>query len=526
MLDRPDGSRTSPGPVASVGSRPPGDMSAELLEWLASVSDDPYAFALGAFPWGEPDTVLANHVLDPWQIWVLCAIRDKLLNVDEAIQIAVASGHGIGKSALVAIIILWAFTTFPDTLGVVTANTETQLKTKTWAAVGKWFNLCWFAREHFTLNATSLTSKDPTRERTWRIDMIPWSEKNPESFAGMHNEGKRILMIFDEASAIHDLIWETAEGALTDAKTQILWLCFGNPTRNSGRFRECFAGGKHAEFWLTRQIDSRSVAITNKQRFEKWIKAYGADSDFVRVRVLGQFPRIGEMEFFSAADIDAAMSPDREVFVDAFTPLALGVDVARFGRNNSVIFPRKGRDARTLAKRVYNGISTTELANRVHDVFLELRPDGIFIDEGGVGGGVVDQCRQQRLFVYGIQFQQKDSITGVSNNNAGESYANMRAAMYGAARAWLRGGCLPYDPDLRTAMLAIKYTFNAKDQIQLVSKEDLLDDNPDLDLDTLDAFCLTFGGPLASNAYAGGAHPHPAMVETEYNPYSEERMLV
>ena len=75
-------------------------------------------------------------------------------------------------------------------------------------------------------------------------------------------------------------------------------------------------------------------------------------------------------------------------------------------------------------------------------------------------------------------------------------------------------------------MLAIKYTFNAKDQIQLVSKEDLLDDNPDLDLDTLDAFCLTFGGPLASNAYAGGAHPHPAMVETEYNPYSEERMLV
>jgi hypothetical protein len=504
----------------------PVDMSAELLEWLASVADDPYAFALGAFPWGEPGTVLENHVLDPWQIWVLCAIRDRVLNVDEAIQIAVASGHGIGKSALVAIIILWAFTTFPDTLGIVTANTETQLKTKTWSALGKWFNLCWFAREHFSLNATSLLSRDPTRERTWRIDMIPWSEKNPEAFAGMHNEGKRVLVIFDEASAIHDLIWETAEGALTDAKTQILWLCFGNPTRNSGRFRECFEGGKHHEFWLTRQIDSRTVAITNKERFAKWIKAYGADSDFVRVRVLGQFPRVGEMEFFSAADIDAAMSPDREVFVDAFTPLALGVDVARFGRNNSVLFSRKGRDARTLAKRVYNGLSTVEVANRIHDAFVEWRPDGIFIDEGGVGGGVVDQCRNQRLFVLGIQFQQKDSITGVVFDNAGERYANMRAAMYGAARAWLKGGALPADPDLRTAMLAIKYTFNLRDEIVLVSKEDLLDDNPDLDLDTLDAFCLTFGGPLAVNAYAGGEHLHPRgnTAECEYDPYAQERM--
>ena len=245
--------------------------------------------------------------------------KEGLLDPEEAIQQATASGHGIGKSALVSMIILWAFTTFPDCRGVVTANTETQLKTKTWSELGRWFNLCWFAKDHFILNATSLESRDPSRTRTWRIDMIPWSEKNTEAFAGLHNKGKRLLLIMDEASAIPDVIWETAEGALTDSNTQILWLVFGNPTRNSGRFKECFAGGKHAEFWHSRQIDSRTVSITNKGRFEKWIKAYGADSDFVRVRVLGQFPRIGEMEFFSAADIDAAMSPDREVFVDAHT---------------------------------------------------------------------------------------------------------------------------------------------------------------------------------------------------------------
>jgi hypothetical protein len=510
----------APGP-ATTARCPTG-----LMEWLATTSNDPLAWALGAFPWGEKGTVLEKYDGPlAWQREVMEQIRLGILTVDEAIQLATASGHGVGKSALVSMLILWGFTTFPDCRGVVTANTETQLKTKTWAELGRWFNLCFFTSDHFTLNATSLVSKDPSRERTWRIDMIAWSETNPEAFAGMHNKGKRLLIIFDEASAISDIIWETIEGATTDSDTQIIWLAFGNPTRNSGRFRECFGEGKHASMWKSRQLDSRTVAITNKARFAQWEKIYGADSDWFRVRVLGQFPRRGEMEFFSATDIDAAMSADREIFVDAFTPLALGVDVARFGRNNSVIFPRKGRDARTLERKLYSGISTTELANRVHDCWAQWRPDGIFIDGGGVGGGVVDQCRSQRLFVWEVQFGGKDDITGVVFDNQGERYANKRAAMYGAARAWVRTGALPNSPELRTAMLAIKYTFNSKDEIQLVSKEDIIDENPDIDLDTLDAFVLTFGGPLNRNASAGGEHPHKPLIEFEYDPYAPERMI-
>ena len=502
------------------------EMSDDLLDWLASVKGDPLAFTMGAYPWGEPGTVLEKFDgPDDWSKDLFELIRLGLLNPAEAIQIATASGHGIGKSATVAWIILWAFCTFPDTRGVITANTETQLKTKTWSEVGKWYNLCWFARDHFTLTATALFSKDPDRERTWRIDMIPWSEKNPAAFAGLHNQGKRILLIFDEASEIADIIWETAEGALTDNDTEILWLVFGNPTRNSGRFKECFDGGRHEAFWTHRQIDSHTVKVTNKERFEQWIKAYGIDSDFVRIRVLGQFPRVGEMEFFSASDIDAAMSVDREVFTDAFTPLALGVDVARFGANNSVIFPRKGRDARTIERKVFNGINTTELSNRVFDCFTQWHPDGIFVDGGGVGGGVVDQCREKRLFVVEVQFGGKDDISGVTMDTAGEKYANKRAAMYGALRAWIKSGMLPADDTLRSAMLAIRYTFNKRDEIQLVSKEDLMEDNPNLVLDDLDALALTFGGPLAKNAWAGGDHPKKPLVEIEYDPYAPERMI-
>jgi hypothetical protein len=501
-------------------------MNDALLEWLNSVQNDPLAFTMGAFPWGEPDTTLTKFTgPDTWSRELFERIRIGLLTPNQAIQEATASGHGIGKSATVAWIILWAFTTFPDCRGVITANTETQLKTKTWAELGKWFNLCFFAREHFTLTATGLFSKDPERSQTWRLDMIPWSEKNPAAFAGLHNQGKRLLLIFDEASEISDIIWETAEGALTDIDTQILWLVFGNPTRNIGRFRECFPGGVHAEHWHCRQIDSRTVRVTNKDRFNRWIKTYGIDSDFVRVRVLGQFPHRGELEFFSVDDIDIAMS--REIpYTDRSTPLALGVDVARFGSNNSVIFPRKGRDARSIERLSYNGISTTELANRVFGAWQSLRPDGIFIDGGGVGGGVVDQCRNMRLAVVEVQFGGRDDITGVVFDNSGERYVNKRAAMYGALRAWLKSGALPASPELKTAMLAIRYTIKEKSgEIQLVSKDDLLDDHPDLVLDDLDALALTFGGPLAPSAIAGGDFPHKPIVETEWDPYSPERMV-
>lgn len=497
-----------------------------LIDWLASVRDDPLGFVMGAFPWGEPGTTLeAFDGPMPWAREQMERIRLGLLTLDGAIQEATASGHGIAKSATVSMLILWAMMTFPDTRGVITANTETQLKTKTWAELGKWFNLCWFSREFFVLNATSLVSKDPERERTWRIDMIPWSKTNPQAFAGLHNKGKRLLLIFDEASEIENIIWETAEGALTDADTQLLWLVYGNPTKNDGRFREVFPGGQHHEGWHSTSIDSRTVPITDQKYIANLIRRYGEDSDYVRIRILGQFPRLGLMEFFSAAEIDAAMSPDRSVYVDAQTPLAMGVDVARYGRNNSVIFPRKGRDARTIERKVFNGINTVELANWVFDCWTQWHPDGIFIDGGGVGGGVVDQCRAKHLYVWEVQFGAKDSITGTTNNNTGERYANMRAAMYGALRSALPGLMLPADSDLRTAMLSIRYTFNKADEILLVSKEDLMEDNPGLVLDDLDALALTFGGPLAAHAGASrGEGPPVELHKSEYDPFAAEMM--
>src|SRR6266704_2903545 len=255
-------------------------MDEKLLLWLASVKGDPYAFTMGAYPWGEPGTVLEKYPEGPdiWTRELFEKIRVGLLTPNEAIQIAIASGHGIGKSMTVAQLVLWAFCTFPDTRGVVTANTETQLKTKTWAELAKWYRL-FIGRGFFRYEATCIFSTDREHEKTWRIDMVPWSERNVEAFAGLHNKGRRILVVFDEASAIPDNIWETTEGALTDSETEIIWAVFGNPTRNQGRFKQCFSGGLYAHRWLSQAVDSREVSLTDKSQIARWIKDYGDESD-------------------------------------------------------------------------------------------------------------------------------------------------------------------------------------------------------------------------------------------------------
>lgn len=487
-----------------------------LIEDLARFSTDPVGFVLWAFPWGEPGELAEAEGPDEWQVWVLTALGQGILTLDEAIRIAIASGHGIGKSTLVAWIILWALSTMEDTRGVVTANTERQLATKTWPELAKWYRL-FLARDLFKMEATSIFSVDPEHSRTWRVDMIPWSEKNPAAFAGLHNKGKRIVLIFDEASEIDDLIWETAEGALTDSNTEIIWCAFGNPTRSIGRFRECFDGGRFAHRWIHRAIDSRTVKVANKRQCEEFITDYGADSDFVRVRVLGEFPRQGFQEFISVYDVDAAMS--REPMAQVFDPLVIGVDVARFGDDASVIYIRKGRDGRTWPPIVLRGLDTMAVAARAAEEFVRLKADAIFVDGGGVGGGVVDRLRQLRVPVFDINFGSKsDRPTGTS-----VAYANKRAEMWGTLREWLREGSLANSTQLREELIGPTYAHNAQNAIQLERKEDMKKrglSSPDI----ADALALTFAYAVVPNKFAGRDGQIPPRIENEYDPFAPERM--
>jgi hypothetical protein len=205
------------------------DEADDLVQQLLGCSDDPLAFVKLAFPDIRPEE---------WQRWALETIGDQLqenarLDRWKAVQIAVASGNGIGKSALLAWIILWALITFEDTIGVITAGTEGQLRTRLWSELSKWHSkLPDGLRAQFTLTATAIFNQQS--EKTWRVDGRPWTERNKEAFSGVHNYRKRVIVVFDECSMIPDTIWDATSGMLSDAETEIIWCVFGNPTRNSG----------------------------------------------------------------------------------------------------------------------------------------------------------------------------------------------------------------------------------------------------------------------------------------------------
>ena len=298
------------------------DEAYKLMDCLGRLTHDPVAWVYFAFDW-DNDPELKGQKPQKWQLEQLERIAKGLETPDTVIRQTVSSGHGIGKSCLVAWVILWAISTHPDTRGVVTANTEAQLRTKTWAELAKWYRK-FIAKELFTYTATAIFSIEAEHERTWRIDAIPWSVTNTEAFAGLHNQGRRILIIFDEASAIDDRIWEVAEGALTDKNTEIIWCCYGNPTRNVGRFHSCFT--KYRNYWDTKKIDSRDVAISNKAQIEQWKNQYGEDSDFFKVRVRGEFPSSSDAQYIGVDIVEAATKRTLRPAEYNFAPVIIGVD--------------------------------------------------------------------------------------------------------------------------------------------------------------------------------------------------------
>lgn len=468
---------------------------AKLAELIASTSKDPLAFVHAAFPWGEAGDLERHDGPDIWQAKVLNEIKEGLKTPNEVIQEAVASGNGVGKSSLVSWIILWALATRPDTRGVVTANTEIQLRTKTWSELSKWFRL-FIANHWFTMTATAIYSVDPAHERTWRADAVPWSDKNPEAFAGMHNFGKRLFLIFDEASAVADIIWDTAGGALTDSDTEILWCVFGNPTKNTGRFKDCF--DRLAHRWNRHQIDQRDVKITNKAQIAKEIiDRGGEDSEWVRIHIRGVFPRFGEWQFISAEMVKAAMSRDRDVQPTIYDPLIMGVDVAREGADMSVIRFRRGRDARSIKPIKMRVADTMVVASRVLAAYEEHRPDAVYIDVGGPGSGVVDRCRQLGLPVISVAFGSRADGYKTEDGNTELCY-NKRAEMWNLMKAWLARGMLDDDPQLLEGLSAPLYSYRplaGVDALLLERKADMKSrglPSPD----DADSLCLTFAHPV------------------------------
>lgn len=483
------------------------EVRADLLRF----SRDPLGYCL----WNWP-----NADLRDWQVQYFDSLG-KQLRADpyNPIQKARASGHGIGKSMCNALLINWAEETCEHTRGAVTANTDTQLRTKTWPEVTKWHDLSLVTKllpGEFKVTATALHHHK--YERTWRIDAVPWSEHNTEAFAGLHNERKRILVVFDEASGISDKVWDVTQGALTDAETEIIWSVMGNPTKTTGAFRECF--GRMAHRWEHDNIDSRSVDGTNKKQIQKWVDDYGEDSDFVRVRVRGLFPRASSQQFIDSEIVAEAMR--RNPISGLRDPLIMGVDVARGGADNFVISYRRGLDAKSIPWIVIPG-SETRNSERIIAKIVDLattedritRPDAVIVDETGIGGPIVDRLRNllgDNAQVFGVQF---------GGTSPRSNLANMRAYIWWQMREALRTGlCIPNDAALEAELTTPEFYHDKRDKVILEAKEDMAEDHPEIGSpDRADALAVTFAYNIQPRQHTAVRGSHNR-TQTDYDPWA------
>jgi hypothetical protein len=437
-------------------------MTVDVVEMAAACRYDPLLWASVAYDWGYGE--LAGYDAPrEWQRRVMADIKSHLENPDTRfmpLMIAVASGHGIGKSAQIGMLVNWALSTCGDTKVVITSNTETQLRTKTAPEVSKWQRLS-ITADWFSDAVMSISARDEGHAKTWRADFVPWSEHNTEAFAGLHNKGRRIVLVFDEASAIADRVWEVAEGALTDEGTEIIWLAFGNPTRNIGRFRECFRRYRHR--WITYQIDSRTVEGTNKAQMQKWAEDYGEESDFFKVRVRGMFPSVSARQFISEEDVSVAFGRDVPESQYGFAPKVLTVDPAWEGDDEFVIGLRQGLVFRVL-KTVAKNDNDLVAARWVADLEDEHQADAVFID-GGFGTGIKSAGEGMGRDWQLVWFAAKSDDAGCFNK---------RAEMWKAARDWLKaGGAIPPDPVLRDELQAPELVPRADGKIQIEAKKDM-----------------------------------------------------
>lgn len=428
------------------------------------------------FPWGKKGTLLEKHQgPDYWQKEQLISISEELKK-GATVQEAISSGHGIGKSAECAWLIIALMSLRPHLRGVVTANTQTQLTTKTWAELAVWHKMA-INSHWFKWTATKFSHVQ--HEETWFVSAIPQNEHNSEAFAGLH--AKYVLVIFDEASAIPDKIWEVTEGAMTTPEA--VWVVFGNPTKNSGRFRDCFKGGKFSHRWKNKKVDSRSAKMADKNKIKQWEEDYGEDSDFFRVRVKGEFPRASANQFISSGIVQECQIRELEPRQFAQYPIVIGVDVAREGDDRSVIFKRQG--GKLFEPEIYRGLDTMQLASKVIDLFQKTRAQVIFVDGIGIGAGVVDRLKH-------LKFPVVDVVVSNSSTSPRE-YANLRAEIWGNMRDWLANAdtSIPNLTELKDELVGIEYGYNAKFQILLESKKDYkkrTGESPDI----ADALALTF----------------------------------
>jgi hypothetical protein len=418
---------------------------------MAPLRDDPAAFfrkVLGIEPWSR-------------QLDVINAVRDHD-------RVAVRSGHKVSKSNTAAGLALWYVTCFPNSRVPMTSSTFAQVRKILWREL----RLLYQNAEVGLGGELSTSPKYGLRFDDGR-EVFGFSTRDAENAAGISSPN--ILYIVDEASGVPEDIFEAIEGNRAGGAKIVL---FSNPTQQSGTFFDAFHG--KTEFWKTVHISSEeSPNVTGEADIPglatpEWVEEkrqeWGAESPVYQVRVAGDFPDQSETAVIGLQAVEAARSrhvPEEET---EGSVLRIGVDVARYGNDDSVVAPVRGRKAYPL--RTYSQLDGPELAGRVLQIARQMRRGDsrekvvVNIDIIGVGSSVYDSLRRSApkwMTVVGVN---------VAESADDDQYGGLRTQLTFGLADWLETGSIPEDDALDAELVSPEYTFDSRGRYRLAQSKE------------------------------------------------------
>lgn len=446
-----------------------------FLDFMARYRDAPTDFCTNVI--GMPP--------DPWQQEVLedIAAGERLISI--------RSGHGVGKSTTLAMLVTWfACTRFPFKV-VMTAPTAPQLYDALWAETKSLFRkLPASLRPLFELKSDRIVLA--SAPESGFISVRTSTKERPEALAGVHSEN--VLLIADEASGIPETVFESAQGSMSGFNASTVLT--GNPTRLTGLFYQTHH--ELADDWKTYHVCSFDSPRVDARFCDQIKKTYGERSNQYRVRVLGEFPLTEDDVLISRSIVEAAMKRDIEPDLVSGTRL-WACDPARFGSDKTALCERIGAVVDWIEWK--QGLSTMEVAGwikyKYDHVPTDERPDEILVDVIGVGAGVVDRLFELGLPVRGINVA--ESALMFSDG------AKLRDQLWLDLKLWLEAGTgkLPYDRGLMEDIVTPTYSFLSTGKLKVESKEQMRTrgkPSPDL----ADCVVLTFASEPAIMASGRG----------------------
>ena len=388
-------------------------------------------------------------------------------------RIAVKSGNGLGKGFCASVAILWLLYYHDPAIVLSTAPTFRQVQHVLWRQIRRLHR-----RASDVLDGKMLDTRWELADDRYALGL---SADSGDQFQGFHSDN--MFIVVDEAEGVDDDIYEAIEAVMTSADPRLLLI--GNPTTVSGAFRRAFYQERHLYHTITiSALESPNVqagevvipGLTSAQWVDEHRDTWGEDNPIYRARVLGEFPDQAEDTLIKLSDIETASRrepmievPDSEGVVTtdsaAAEDVVLAVDVARFGSDRSVILRRRGDLVEEI--RTFHKLDTMQLVGWVIAAIMDSQPVMVYVDEIGVGAGVVDRLREQGHRVKGINVARRAQQDHL--------FANLRAQGYWQLRERFASGTItiPADNQLMGELAALRYSYDSQGRILLESKESM-----------------------------------------------------